>query len=123
MLGCENSHVNTFLNIMKEDPDKYRDINVIGVYSEDGEAMQKVADTFGVPAMRSYDEAVGKVVDVARLGAVQLIFENGEVAGVIVHVLRYGGTAVLFGGDAVKGVVGVGDGRAVAVSRSRQRTF
>ena len=61
MLGCENSHVNTFLNIMKEDPDKYRDINVIGVYSEDGEAMQKVADTFGVPAMRSYDEAVGKV--------------------------------------------------------------
>ena len=42
-------------------------------------------------------EAVGKVVDVARLGAVQLIFENGEVAGVIVHVLRYGGTAVLFG--------------------------
>ena len=38
MLGCENSHVNTFLNIMKEDPDKYRDVNVIGVYSEDGEA-------------------------------------------------------------------------------------
>ena len=59
MLGCENSHVNTFLTIMKENPDQYRDINVIGVYSEDHTAMQQVADTFGVPTMRSYDQAVG----------------------------------------------------------------
>ncbi|MBQ5361900.1 MAG: Gfo/Idh/MocA family oxidoreductase [Clostridia bacterium] len=59
MLGCENSHVNTFLSIMQDAPDKYRDIEVIGVYSEDTEAMQKVCDAFGVPAMRSYDEAVG----------------------------------------------------------------
>ena len=35
MLGCENSHVNTFLNIMQEDPDKYRDINVIGLFDDD----------------------------------------------------------------------------------------
>ena len=59
MLGCENSHVNTFLTIMKEHPDQYRDIEVIGVFSEDGAAMQQVADAFGVPVMRSYDEAVG----------------------------------------------------------------
>ncbi len=59
MLGCENSHVNTFLTIMKEHPDQYRDVNVIGVYSEDEAAMQQVADAFGVPIMHSYDEAVG----------------------------------------------------------------
>ena len=71
MLGCENSHVNTFLSIMKDNPDKYREIDVIGVYSEDAEAMQKVCDAFGVPAMRSYDEAVGNadgVVITARHG-------------------------------------------------------
>ena len=59
MLGCENSHVNTFLSLMKDNPDKYREIEVIGVYSEDTAAMQQVCETFGVPAMKSYDEAVG----------------------------------------------------------------
>ena len=61
MLGCENSHVNTFLSIMKNDPDKYRDIEVIGVYSEDEAAMQQVSETYAVPAMHSYDQAVGIV--------------------------------------------------------------
>ena len=31
MLGCENSHVDTFLTIMQNNPDKYRDIEAIGV--------------------------------------------------------------------------------------------
>ena len=71
MLGCENSHVNTFLSIMKNNPDKYREVEVIGVYSEDTVAMQQVSETFGVPAMASYDEAVGVadgVVITARHG-------------------------------------------------------
>ena len=71
MLGCENSHVNTFLSIMKDNPDKYREIDVIGVYSEDADAMRRVCDTFDVPAMKSYDEAVGVadgVVVTARHG-------------------------------------------------------
>ena len=71
MLGCENSHVNTFLSIMKDAPEKYREIEVVGVYSEDAAAMQQVCDTFGVPAMQSYDEAVGiadGVVVTARHG-------------------------------------------------------
>ncbi len=71
MLGCENSHVNTFLSIMQSDPDKYRDVEVIGVYSEDAAAMQQVCDAFGVPAMQSYDAAVGVadgVVVTARHG-------------------------------------------------------
>ena len=71
MLGCENSHVNTFLTIIKESPEKYREIEVVGVYSEDAAAMQQVCDTFCVPAMQSYDEAVGiadGVVVTARHG-------------------------------------------------------
>jgi hypothetical protein len=71
MLGCENSHVKTFLTIMKNTPEKYREIEVIGVYSEDADAMQQVCDTFAVPAMASYDEAVGVadgVVITARHG-------------------------------------------------------
>ena len=59
MLGCENGHVNSFLNFIKEGG--YPDIEVIGAYSEDKEAMQKLEDTYGVPQMSSYDEAVGKV--------------------------------------------------------------
>ena len=71
MLGCENSHVDTFLTIMKNNPDKYRDIEVIGVYSEEAEAMERVCATFGVPAMKTCDDAVGMadgVVITARHG-------------------------------------------------------
>ena len=59
MLGCENSHVKTFLTIMKNNPEKYKGIEVIGVYSEDDGAMQQVSEAFSIPAMKSYDEAVG----------------------------------------------------------------
>lgn len=71
MLGCENSHVNTFLSIMKDNPAKYGDIEVIGVYSEDTAAMEQVCAAFDVPAMKSCDEAVGTadgVVITARHG-------------------------------------------------------
>ena len=71
MLGCENSHVDTFLTIMQNNPDEYRDIEVIGVYSEETEAMERVCATFGVPAMKTFDEAVGiadGVVITARHG-------------------------------------------------------
>ena len=71
MLGCENSHVKTFLKIMKENPEKYQDIEVIGVFSEDTAAMQKLEDAFGVRPMQSFDEAVGiadGVVVTARHG-------------------------------------------------------
>ena len=60
MLGCENSHVKTFLKIMQGNP-RYADVEVVGVYSEDLDAMKKMHDMFGVPMMRAYDEAVGKV--------------------------------------------------------------
>lgn len=60
ILGCENSHANTFLGYLR-DMEEYRDVEVVGVYSMDREAAEKLHETFGVPVMDSFDEAVGKV--------------------------------------------------------------
>ena len=71
ILGCENSHANAFLKLIKEEK-KYSDINVLGVYSEDEQAAQKLKDEFDVPVMESYDSLCGKldgVIVTARHGA------------------------------------------------------
>lgn len=60
ILGCENSHANSFLTHIKE-RDELSDVEVVGVYSADTEAMQKLRDAFGVPTMDHFDDAVGKV--------------------------------------------------------------
>ncbi|MBO7214144.1 MAG: Gfo/Idh/MocA family oxidoreductase [Clostridia bacterium] len=60
ILGCENSHANTFLGYIKNNP-KYSDVQVVGSFSEDDGAAQKLKDAFGVPVMNSYDELVGQV--------------------------------------------------------------
>lgn len=70
ILGCENSHANTFLNFIIRDK-LYTDIEVIGVYSEDTEAAKKLNDTYGVPVAKSYDEFVDKadgIIITARHG-------------------------------------------------------
>lgn len=70
ILGCENSHANTFLDfIIKEK--KYDDIEVLGVFSEDDEAAQKVSEAYGVYKGASYDEFAGKadgIIVTARHG-------------------------------------------------------
>ncbi len=71
ILGCENSHANSFLNFIRDNP-KYSDVEVLGVYSEEAEAAQKLSETYGVKIMNVYDEAVGQVDGVivtARHGA------------------------------------------------------
>lgn len=60
ILGCENSHANSFLSFIR-DREEYRDVEVVGVYSIDRAAADKLHDEFGVPVMDSPDEAVGKV--------------------------------------------------------------
>ena len=60
ILGCENSHANSFLNFIR-DNSKYSDVQVLGVYSDDAPAAQKLADEYGVKIMDAYDEAVGQV--------------------------------------------------------------
>lgn len=72
ILGCENSHANNFLKIIR-DSGKYSDYEVIGVWSEEAAAAEKLRAEFGVPVMENYDGAVGKadgVIITARRGDV-----------------------------------------------------
>lgn len=60
ILGCENSHADMFLGFMNGN-EKYADMQVVGVYSDDKAAAEKLAKKYGVSVMNSCDEAVGKV--------------------------------------------------------------
>ena len=60
ILGCENSHANNFLKFMKL-KEEFADIEVVGVYSDDLPAAEKLRDMFGVPVMNDYADAVGKI--------------------------------------------------------------
>lgn len=60
ILGCENSHADMFLGLMKGN-EKYADLQVAGVYSDDKTAAEKLAEKYGVKVMSAYDEAVGRV--------------------------------------------------------------
>lgn len=60
ILGCENSHANSFIEYSKSDAMSDK-IEIVGVYSHDKEAALKLNDMFGVSVMESFDELVGKV--------------------------------------------------------------
>ncbi len=60
ILGCENSHANHFVKFIKE-KEEFSDLEVIGVYSDEREAAEKLNSDFGVPVMDNYADAVGKV--------------------------------------------------------------
>lgn len=71
ILGCENSHANTFLNYIIKDK-LYTDIEVVGVYSDDTEAAEKLSREYGVYTAKSFDEFAGKtdgILITARHGA------------------------------------------------------
>ena len=59
ILGCENSHANNFLRLIAEG--KYPEIEVIGIYSNEPEAVRKLHDTYGTPIMADFADAVGQV--------------------------------------------------------------
>lgn len=59
ILGCENSHADTFMNLVINEK-LVPDVEFVGVYSDDAEACKKLYDKYGVPVMKSYDELVGK---------------------------------------------------------------
>lgn len=60
ILGCENSHADAFLNLIIKEK-KYPDIEVVGVYSNEAEALERMKASFGVYCADSFDEFVGKV--------------------------------------------------------------
>ena len=60
ILGCENSHADSFLNfIIKEK--KFPDVEVVGVYTDEEEANKRMSENFGVYCAKSFDEFVGKI--------------------------------------------------------------
>lgn len=59
ILGCENSHADTFVKQIQNDG--CYDIEIIGVYSDEPETLKKFCDKYGLTAMKSYEELAGKV--------------------------------------------------------------
>lgn len=71
ILGCENSHADAFLKAIRE-KEEFRDVEVVGVYSDEADANERLQREFGVPVMEHYADAVGKIdglVITARHGA------------------------------------------------------
>lgn len=69
ILGCENSHADSFLQVIREE--HYEDIQVLGVFSAYEGAAEKLRDKYGVPVMERYDALVGQldgVIITARHG-------------------------------------------------------
>lgn len=60
ILGCENSHADTFLNFIYN-TESYRDVEVVGVYSNEPEAVKKLNEKYGVKILENYSDAVGEV--------------------------------------------------------------
>ncbi|MBQ2273532.1 MAG: Gfo/Idh/MocA family oxidoreductase [Clostridia bacterium] len=60
ILGCENSHANAFLNFIKEN-EEFKDIDVVGVYSDEKAAADALNEKYGVPVLSDYADAVGKI--------------------------------------------------------------
>ena len=60
ILGCENSHADSFIRFIQT-KEEYKDVEILGVYSDEREAAEKLREKFGVPVMEDYRDAVGKV--------------------------------------------------------------
>lgn len=60
ILGVENSHADSFLDFIFNDK-VFSGIEVVGVYSDEDEAIKRITSKFDVPVMKNFDEAVGKV--------------------------------------------------------------
>ncbi len=60
ILGCENTHAFDMMGVLEKE-NLRGEYNVIGAYSDEERMVNGMKDRFGVPVMKSYDEAVGKV--------------------------------------------------------------
>ena len=60
ILGCENSHADAFLACIR-DRAEFSDIEVVGIYSNESDAAARLHQSFGVPILEHYADAVGKI--------------------------------------------------------------
>ena len=73
MLGVENSHADAFGKLITENPEKYGDIEIIGVYSEDPAASARLVESGYVDYIAaSPDEFLG------RADAVAVVARHGD---------------------------------------------
>lgn len=59
ILGCENSHADAFIKLIQAG--NYPEVEVVGVYTDDESANQRMRNNYGVYTAASFDEFVGKV--------------------------------------------------------------
>ncbi|MBQ6824806.1 MAG: Gfo/Idh/MocA family oxidoreductase [Clostridia bacterium] len=59
ILGCENSHADSFLKQMAAG--NFPDLQCVGAYSNEPDAMNRLQEKFGVPPMERPDSMVGQV--------------------------------------------------------------
>ena len=60
ILGCENSHADAFCDYALNSG-KIKDVEIVGVYSDEEAANERLREKFGVYTAKSYDEFVGKI--------------------------------------------------------------
>ena len=72
LIGVENSHAPAFANLIKNNPEKYGDIEIVGVYSYDGAAARKMVDDglapMAVDTSSFFLDKVDGVINTARHG-------------------------------------------------------
>ena len=62
LLGTENSHAWEFSKIIADNPEKYKDVEIVGLYGEDEAANIKIVDAgYASYIAKSSDEFLGKV--------------------------------------------------------------
>ncbi len=73
LLGVENSHADAFGKLIKECPEKFGDIEIVGIYSDDSEATKRIVDKgYATYVAASPDEFLG------RVDAVMVVARHGD---------------------------------------------
>ena len=70
ILGCENSHANSFIEFIQT-KEEYKDVEILGVYTDETEVGIALGEKYNVYVMKSYDEFVDEadgIIVTARHG-------------------------------------------------------
>lgn len=59
ILGCENSHADAFIKLIQAG--KYPNLEIVGVYSDDESANERMRKNYGVYTAKSFDEFIERV--------------------------------------------------------------
>ncbi len=60
ILGCENSHADVFIDLV-QNKKLVTDVEFVGVYSDEPDAVARIWKKYGVPSVERYDAFVGRI--------------------------------------------------------------